>query len=64
MSHEEFVRRLYRALLQREPDPEGLTNWVNHCYTYGRHFVLAGIANSDEFLKVCNNLGIYRGWMY
>ena len=49
LTGERFVRALYATLLGREPDPDGLAFYLSRLRRgYGRHHVLADIANSAE----------------
>ena len=60
VSNSEYVKRLYRALLQREYDTEGYRNWYN-ALTNGRltrSQVLDGFVNSPEFQNVCKKFSI------
>lgn len=49
MTPEEFVTALYRGCLGREPDPEGLANWVDVFHQGDPTEVLAGFITSYEF---------------
>jgi SAM-dependent methyltransferase len=53
-AHEEFVRRLYRLGLRREPEPEALTRAVSGLAegTLSPATLLAELAASDEFARV------------
>jgi len=47
----DYVTRLYRVVLQREPDPPGLDHNVNLCYSFWEvKTVTAGFLFSPEFL--------------
>jgi hypothetical protein len=51
LSSEDFVREAYLSTLKREPDPSGLTHYVNCLDLHGtltREQVLEDLANSDE----------------
>jgi hypothetical protein len=46
----EYVIDLYQGVLGRQPDPGGLSNWVNHLNSgKSREFVLNGFLNSQEY---------------
>ena len=61
-SDEEFVTRLYRTFMGREPDDGGFAFWINHLKTdMDRASVIAGFAQSQEFTNICNEYGITRG---
>ncbi len=65
LSNKEYVTALYRIIFNREPDAEGLNDWIgvieNGC-TYKK--VLAGFVNSDEFDNLCRGMGVARGIYY
>lgn len=62
LSHEVFVTRLYETFLGREPDQQGLNNWVNELKNgTSKKYVLAGFVNSPEYEKICKEIGINRG---
>jgi hypothetical protein len=48
-SDADFVGDLYRAWLQREPNPDGLNFWLGQMQSNGRDFVLNAFATSGEF---------------
>jgi SAM-dependent methyltransferase len=52
--HEEFVRRLYRLGLRRDPEPDALTRAVNGLTDgrLSRATLIAELAASDEFARV------------
>ncbi|NPA81572.1 MAG: DUF4214 domain-containing protein [Epsilonproteobacteria bacterium] len=56
LSNEEFVKRMYKTLLDREPEPTGLAYWVNEIEKHGklRDQIFYGFALSDEFTKLCH----------
>ncbi|MCL2425553.1 MAG: phage tail tip lysozyme [Oscillospiraceae bacterium] len=57
-----FVYILYRALLDRMPDPAGRAAWVNQLSIgLPREDVFAGFVNSVEFGRLCEVAGISRG---
>ena len=48
--NEEYVRQLYRCLLQRNPDASGFETWVNHLNTTGNYsHVVGGFINAAEY---------------
>ncbi|MBO6215171.1 MAG: DUF4214 domain-containing protein [Lachnospiraceae bacterium] len=54
VSDEEYVRILYRALFNREPDETGYAGWLDSLKNgSGRDQVLEGFLNSDEFCALC-----------
>lgn len=58
-SNEEFVTRLYRTTLDREPDAPGLANWVRLLEQgRSREKVISGFTNSPEFINLCNSYGV------
>lgn len=48
-SNEDYVFDLYRAWLQRNPEPDGYYAWLNQVIAVGREAVLDGFAYSTEF---------------
>jgi len=62
ISNDAYVERLYRALLNRNPDAVGKATWVAKLNSgASRLEVLKGIVNSNEFTDICNKIGIVRG---
>lgn len=61
LSDSEYINRLYRAILGREPDTAGKNSWLA-CLKAGhsRYEVFLGFVNSAEFLQRCNN----NGWIW
>lgn len=62
ISNKEFVTRMYRTFMDREPDADGLNHWIeildNGCsYAY----VLNRFAQSNEFNGICSSYGITAG---
>lgn len=61
-SNTDFVIRLYRVFLGREPDSAGLNNWVTTLNSgVSRQDVFYGFAHSAEFTQICAEYGIVRG---
>ncbi|MGN0638129.1 MAG: DUF4214 domain-containing protein [Huintestinicola sp.] len=62
LSNKEFVTRMYKTMLDRNPDPTGLARWTaaldNGC-SYG--YVLQGFGKSAEFTRLCESYGVTRG---
>lgn len=58
----QYVERLYRAVLRREPDGYGKAYWIGAldggCSRYN---VLKGFTNSTEFTNLCRKYGFVRG---
>ena len=62
VSDEEFVRNLYRTILDRDPDAAGLEAWISKLQEgMTRRYVVAGFTNSPEFEKLCLIYGIRKG---
>ena len=60
-SDEEFVTRLYRTFMGREPDSAGKADWLNRLASgTSREDVFYGFANSQEFGQICASYGIMR----
>ena len=58
----DYLIRLYRTFLGRDPDQDGLAFWQTHLVTdMTRDQVLKGFAESQEFTNICNEYGIERG---
>lgn len=59
LSDEEFVTLLYRVFLDREPDKNGINDWVG-CMKAGmkRDAILYGISKSAEFNTILNSFGL------
>ncbi|MBP5292155.1 MAG: DUF4214 domain-containing protein, partial [Lachnospiraceae bacterium] len=62
LDNESYITALYRIIFDREPDPQGLANWLsvleNGCT---KKKVLSGFTNSDEFKALCEDLGVDPG---
>ena len=56
-----IVRALYLAMLDREPDPEGLDAWANVLATNPVEAVIKGLCGSMEFGAICKKYGIEPG---
>ena len=62
LSHEASVSVLYRAMLDREPDPAGLAGWVDAlCKGYTLQNIIDGFCGSAEFTGICAGYGIEPG---
>ena len=61
LSNEEYVRRIYKAMLNRDPDSGGLNYWVGEL-NKGKQAtaVIAGFVDSKEFTNICDEYGIVR----
>lgn len=58
-SNEEYVKILYRAFLDREPDPDGYAHWLNRLATGAtREDILKGFAYSVEFRNIAAQYGL------
>ncbi|MBR3358984.1 MAG: DUF4214 domain-containing protein [Solobacterium sp.] len=58
-SNSEYLKRLYRTFLNREPDQEGFADWLKHMQNgMSRDQVLYGFAYSPEFTKLMASYGI------
>ena len=59
LDNKEFVTRCYRTFLNREPDAQGLANWMNVlAQSNDRASVLDGFIGSSEYAKLCVSYGI------
>lgn len=61
VSNDEYVRRLYRTFMGREPDAAGFDAWVSQLNSgVSREEVFNGFALSPEFARICASYGIIR----
>jgi len=61
-SDADFVIRLYKTLLNRNPDKGGETYWLGRLDTgLPRENIFGGFVNSAEFTRLCGEYGITRG---
>jgi 3D (Asp-Asp-Asp) domain-containing protein len=59
LSNTEFIKVCYRALLNREPDEQGLNSWLNSLKNgMSRNEVVESFIWCDEFVNYCNSRGI------
>ena len=62
VSNGEYVTRLYRTFMGREPDQAGYDAWVGQLDSgVSREEVFNGFAASQEFTVICGQYGIIRG---
>lgn len=65
LSNEDFVLRLYRALLHREPDAGGYNSWLTNLRNgMSRHTVIQYFVASEEFSQICRRYHINKGRVY
>ena len=63
MSDEEYMRILYKAFFNRDPDAAGLDGWLAALKSdVGRTEVLNGFIYSKEYWELCQNYGIKPFW--
>jgi hypothetical protein len=56
---EEIVTAGYKALLGREPDPDGLADWVGRLNSgQTKEDIFYGFSGSQEFIGICSDYGI------
>ena len=61
LTNREYVYRIYKVMLDREPDTDGLNYWVGRLDSGSSPAaVIAGFIDSQEFTKICNDYGIIR----
>ena len=61
VSSGEYVTRLYRTFMNREPDQAGYDAWVAQLDSgVSREEVFNGFAQSIEFARICAQYGIVR----
>lgn len=59
LSNEEFVKMLYRTMMDREADESGLTDWVNQLNSgVSRQTIFNGFADSAEFSIIVKSYGL------
>lgn len=62
LTNEEFTTRLYRTILDRNPDESGFESWVNALNEgSSKLYVLRGFVESEEFTALCERYGVQRG---
>gem|GEM_PF-3114854 len=62
LGDDEYVRTLYRTILNREADEPGLEYWKERLSVHmTREWVMNGFLNSQEFTNLCNAYGVTRG---
>ncbi|MCQ2467836.1 MAG: DUF4214 domain-containing protein [Clostridia bacterium] len=62
LDDKEYVTRLYRTFMDREPDASGLNYWLNELANgRTREFVFYGFVNSQEWANICLTYGIVSG---
>ena len=55
---EETITSIYRTMLDRDPDAEGMNTWTNCLETASLEETLMGVAGSVEFARLCEDAGI------
>lgn len=64
LSNEEFVRLLYRNVLDREPDQEGFDHWVSVLNSgYPRGSVMIAFSESIEFVRKTGTIEPQAGYL-
>lgn len=59
LSNDEYITRLYRTFLGRDPEPAGFAYWQGRFRSgASRLDVFYGFSNSVEFSRICANAGI------
>jgi len=62
LSNDAYLKVMYKAFFDREPDPQGYNDWMAQLNAgTSRQYVLAGFVNSTEFQNLCAKYGIDRG---
>lgn len=63
-----YVTYMYKMFFDREPDEEGISHWTDILgksdKNEGRKTVFMGFVNSAEFVELCANYGITRGYFF
>ena len=61
LTNREYVRRIYKAMLDRDPDSSGWNYWEGRLNSGSSPTaVIAGFIDSKEFTGICNDYGIKR----
>ena len=61
LSNQEYVRRIYKVMLDRDPDQSGWDYWTGRLDSGSSPTaVIAGFIDSQEFTKICSDYGIRR----
>ena len=61
ISNGEYVKRIYRTMMDREPDTAGLNYWKGRLDSGDSpKVVINGFVNSTEFVQICSSYGIQR----
>ena len=61
LTNREYVRRIYKAMLDRDPDSGGWDYWEGRLNSGSNPTeVIAGFINSKEFTGICDEFGIKR----
>lgn len=62
VSSGEYITRLYRGIMGREPDVEGKTKWEMAIENgMSNEYILKSFVDSQEFSDVCSSRGIKKG---
>jgi len=62
LTDEQFVNAIYKAMLGRAPGPGERSTWIKRLNNgSSRYDAYVGIANSNEFGRVCKDYGIKKG---
>ncbi|MBO4636050.1 MAG: DUF4214 domain-containing protein [Clostridiales bacterium] len=62
LSNEEYLTRLYRTFMNREPDEAGFNAWLSQLNDgVSREEIFSGFVGSQEFTGICDSYGIERG---
>ena len=61
LTNQEYVRRIYKTMLDRDPDSGGLSYWTGRLDSGASPTaVINGFIDSKEFTKICDDYGIVR----
>ena len=61
LTNQEYVRRIYKTMLDRDPDSGGLNYWTGQLDKGASPTaVINGFIDSNEFTKICDDYGIVR----
>lgn len=58
ITDKEFINRIYKIILNRAPDKDGLNYWMNQIKKSSRRDVLKQILKSDEYIRQKKEIGL------
>lgn len=59
---EEYITMLYNVMMDRQPDSNGMENWLSALESgVSRRYILKNFVGSEEFSKICEDFCVERG---